>query len=218
MKKKLILGSYIGSVIDKLTFLFEKPLDQLKIVCIPTAANIYAADKKDWLFEEMKSFTDLGMKLTEFDILGKTEKEVADQIKDADIVYVTGGNTYYLIEQMQKCNFKSTIKSFLETGGFYIGSSAGMVVTCPTIDFIGDLDDPAKASTTDYSGLGLVDFKIFPHVDHPKYKEKIRDIIKKLENVENSIFGLSDNQALLITNNFIEMFQAGKQSDYIDHT
>lgn len=193
-------------VMPEMGFIFQKPLKDLKVICIPTAANIYSEENKAWLYEEMQSFPDLGIKLTQFDIEGKTLEDVQTAIQDADVVYVTGGNTYYLLEHMQKCNFKTAIIPFLEKGGIYIGSSAGMVAACPHIDFIADMDDPTQAQLEDFAGLGLVEFNIMPHTDHPKYGPKALEIMTNYKSGNLPIIGLRDNQAVLIVDNSIEIF------------
>lgn len=205
MRRKLLLGSCIHLAIKKTSFVFQKPLEELRVLCITTAANVYNADNKAWLYEEMRGLSSMGIRLNEYDIQGKDKNDVAFAIQDSDAVYVTGGNTYYLMEQMQKCSFKPTICSHLENGGFYIGSSAGTVVVCPTIDFIGDMDDSTVASLTDFSGLGLIDFNIMPHMDHPKYSVKARNAIEK-DKSEALFLGLRDDQAVFIEDNSMQVF------------
>ncbi len=44
-----------------------------------------------------------------------------------DVLYVCGGNTSYLFNRMCEVNFLSTLESYLEMGGVYLGVSAGSV-------------------------------------------------------------------------------------------
>ena len=203
--KKMLLASDLKQVLEKISFLFDKPFSQIRVVYITTATNVYAEKNKGWFFEEMRAFQGLGVQLIEYDIRGKSEDNVTELIKDADVVCVTGGNTYYLLEHMQKCNFKSVIISYLKAGGLYVGCSAGSIVTCPTIDFIGDMDDSDEANLTDYTGLGLVPFNIMPHIDHPKFGTKAKELIQKYNNAQVPIIALRDNQAILISDNCIEI-------------
>jgi dipeptidase E len=203
--KKMLLASDLKQVLGKISFLFDKPFDQMKVIYITTATNVYPEENKGWFFEEKKAFRNLGIKLIEYDIKGKSEDSVTELIKDADVVCVTGGNTYYLLEHMQKCNFKSAIVSYLKAGGLYIGCSAGSIVACPTIDFIGDMDDSNEANLTDYSGFGLVPFNIMPHIDHPKFSAKTKELIQKSNNAQIPIIALRDNQAILINDHCIEI-------------
>src|ERR1700722_5790287 len=117
--KKMLLTSDLKQVLGKIAFLFDKPFDQMRVIYITTAANVYAEENKGWFFKEIQAFRDMRINLTEYDIAGKSEDSVRAMIKDADVVCVTGGNSYYLLEHMQKCNFKSAIISYLNTGGLY---------------------------------------------------------------------------------------------------
>ena len=195
---KLLLCSHAGTVIDKADFLFPQPVSNLKTICITTAANVYADDRKGWLHDEMQSFTKAGFQLIEYDLKDKTRQQVIDKLSDADVIYVTGGNSYYLLEHMVACDFETILRDRLADGALYIGSSAGMVVACPSIDFIGHLDDPAQANLTDYTGLGLIDFNLMPHTDHPKYKDQISQLILDAQKSGVPILGLKDSQALYI--------------------
>lgn len=205
--KKMLLTSDMKQLLGRISFLFDKPLNQLKVIYITTAANVYSEEHKGWFYEGMQAFRDMQIKLIEYDIKEKSEDDVTARIKGADVVCVAGGNTYYLLEHMQKCNFKSAIISYLNAGGFYFGCSAGSVVTCPTIDFIGDMDDPAEADLTDCTGLGLVPFNIMPHMDNPYFSAKAKELIKKSSSSETPLFALRDDEALLITDNCIEILR-----------
>jgi dipeptidase E len=200
--KKILLTSDLKQVTGKISHLFNKPLDQTKVIYITTATNVYANEHKGWFFEERLALQALGIELLELDILDKSEDSVAKLMKDADAVCVTGGNTYYLLEHMQKCNFKTLITAYLESGGLYIGCSAGSVVMCPTIDFIGDMDDKNDANITEYTGLGLVQFNIMPHIDHPMFSAKAKEMILKSS---IPIIALKDSQAILVTDNCVEI-------------
>ena len=203
--KKMVLTSDLKQVLEKISFLFNKPLGQMRVVYITTATNVYADENKGWFFEEMQAFQDLGIQLIKYDIKEKSAHSVTDLIKDADAVCVTGGNTFYLLEHMQKCNFKAAITAYLKSGGLYIGCSAGSIVTCPTIDYITDMDDPREANLTDYAGLGLVPFNIVPHIDHPKFSAVAKEVIQKYNNAQIPLIALRDNQAIIISDNCIEI-------------
>jgi dipeptidase E len=204
MKRKLLLASKADKVIQKMSFALPKPPNQLRAIYIPTAANPYGKNPV-WLEEEKIPFRDMGFDLINFDIEDKSSTEVADKLKGADIVYVTGGNTYYLLEKMKKCRFGEIIRDCLDNDALYIGSSAGSIVTCPTIDFIRDMDDPSKAHLDDYAGLGLVNFKIIPHLNHPKHGAEARAIAAEIVSVE-PVIGLRDDQAIFVRDDFMEVY------------
>lgn len=202
-KRTLLLASRIGLVIQRLSFVFSKPPKDLKIICLSTAANVY--EEKPWLEDEKQPFRDMGFNLIELDIANKKPQQVSEKLHDADVIYVTGGNTYYLLQQMKACQFGNVLRECLERGVLYIGSSAGAIVLCDNIDFIRDMDDPALAKLDNYEGLGILDFKILPHLNHPKYGAKACKIAFDLQSSER-ILGLRDDQAVYIRDGFMEVY------------
>jgi dipeptidase E len=184
---------------------FKNVLSNAKLVCIPTAA--YGEDgHEDWLDDELSHVRKWVGDFQLFDIAGQSAEDVAATLKAADIVYVTGGNTYYLLEQMQKCDFADALKNELERGLFYMGSSAGAVITCPSIDFIQDMDDPSKAALDDFTGLNLVDFYIMPHLDSEFYGEIAQRIVHDLKKKDVQLIGLREDQGLYVQDNYIEVY------------
>lgn len=182
--------------------LFGGAPEKLKCICIPTAA--YAEDNHDWLYEELDEFRAFGLTLDMFDIKGQSVNAVRTRLKDADVIYFTGGNTYVLLEHMKKCDFAAILREKLDDGLLYIGTSAGAVVTSPDISFIEDMDDPSAATLDDTKALGLVDFQIMPHIDSDYFKDAIQAIIPKLSNDIKTI-GLRDDQALFINGPYMEI-------------
>lgn len=203
---KLLLASSLSKVKVPLPFSFEKPFATLKAICITTAVNPYPVEARAWHAEEMQVLRDLGIALDEYDIAGKTAVELEWKFDGADVFYVTGGNTYYLLEQMQKCDFKSVLLPVLEKGALYIGCSAGAVAACPAVDFIETMDDVTKANLTDFTGMGLVPFYLLPHIDHPKYGAQTRTIAASEKNRKRHMIGLRDSQFMTVTDGFIEVF------------
>lgn len=186
--------------------LFDKPLPDIKCVCIPTAA--YGEANHDWLEIELDEFRNFGLSLDIFCIKDKTPNEVAAKLSSADVIYVTGGNTYFLLEHMKKCDFARALTSSLDAGAVYIGTSAGAVVTGPDIGFIEDMDDPKAANLDDYKGLDLVDFYLMPHIDGEYFKDAVKDIAAKADSLDKNLWGLKDNQALLYKNNYIRIIES----------
>ena len=201
--KNLLLVSCLEYFAPKLPQVFDKPLSELNVLCIPTAA--YGEDNYDWLPPEQAPLKSQAKNFTELDLKGKNSQEVQDAFLDQDIVYVTGGNTYYLFEHVQKSGFGDALKKFIEQSGLYIGCSAGAVITCPNIDYIGDMDDPSKGNIADYKGLNLIDFYVMPHIDHPKYGPKTVPYIEALKQKGETVIGLNDDHALLIKDSYLQV-------------
>ena len=201
--KELLLMSSLDAFAPKIDSVFSRPFSELNVVCIPTAANAY--ENTDWLAEETAPLKNRAKTFVEFDLLGKSYGDVYAALKNADVIYVTGGNTYYLLEQVRLCDFSGALKQRLQAGAYYIGGSAGAVLACPRIDFIGDMDDPGKANLDTYEGLGLVDCPVMPHIDHEEYGPKTMKVIADLESQGVKIIGLREDQALHVRDNRMEI-------------
>lgn len=183
---------------------FTQPPSTLNTICITTAANV--EKRRDWQVEEIDLFRHFGLKLEPHDIAGKTPQQTADILKDADVIYVTGGNTFYLLEHMQKTDFARPLQQRLDAGALYIGTSAGAVVTCPDISFVADMDAPEKANLTDTTGLNLVSFNIVPHVGAPGQSNPAQNVMQQQQHASTPLLGLREEQAAYIQGSYVEVF------------
>ncbi len=84
-------------------------------------------------------------------------------VQQTDALLVEGGDPLYLCYWMRQSGLADLLPS-LRRETVYVGLSAGSMVMAPSIgeDFV-----RWKPSTGDESTLGLVDFAMFPHLDHP---------------------------------------------------
>ncbi len=86
--------------------------------------------------ETRSEFASLGMQITLID-LHKYEhhpEQLSAILKDFNIVWVGGGNVYYLRWLMKVSGFDTIIEQLIEKGVVYGGGSAGSIVTCPVLD------------------------------------------------------------------------------------
>ena len=82
-------------------------------------------------------------------------------VRETDVLLVNGGDALYLCHWMRQSGLADLLPSLRET--VWVGLSAGSMVMTPRIgeDFVG-----WKPPTGGDSTLGIVDFSIFPHLDH----------------------------------------------------
>lgn len=157
----LFLTSSIGSVIADITK--HIPAEKRKMVFVTTASE---AEQKErgWLVNDRKSLVGGGFDVTDYTFTGKDAATIRKDLGTYDLICVEGGNTYFLMQEIQRSGCAEVLKELTESGIIYIGSSAGSIVACPTIGWTGRLDDPDKApNLVGRDGLGLVDFLVFPH-------------------------------------------------------
>jgi dipeptidase E len=92
-----------------------------------------------------------------FDVLGFLSPAA---IEDADLIVVSGGNTFQLLAEVRRRGLIEKIRNKVRGGAPYIGWSAGANLACPTIKTTNDMPivDPGGLEA-----LGLVRFQINPH-------------------------------------------------------
>jgi dipeptidase E len=84
----------------------------------------------------------------------------AEAIGAADAVFVGGGNTFRLLDRLQRKHILDLIRKRSGGGMPYIGSSAGSVIAGPTIRTTNDMPIMQPAS---FDSLGLVPFQLNCH-------------------------------------------------------
>ena len=156
-------------------FLNEKT-ESKKILFIPTATNV--DEYKKYIHLTQKVFEDFGYEVENFDISIFSEEIAKEQISETKIVFISGGNTFYLLQELKKKNLISYLRGKIENGLLYIGESAGSVITAPNIGYADIVDDKALATElNDYTGLNLVDFYVVPHFEEEPFVESSRKVV-----------------------------------------
>src|SRR3954451_9135484 len=164
------------SIHNALVGLLGKPIAESNALCIPTAG--YGHPKVTpghaWRFisgqEPRCPMCELGWK--SLGVLELTALPSIDQerwvswVRETDVLLVNGGDALYLCHWMRQSGLADLLPSLPDT--VWVGLSAGSMVMTPRIgkDFVG-----WTPPTGDDRALGIVDFSIFPHLDHPMCPE-----------------------------------------------
>ena len=197
---KLFLTSYAYKTLDRVLDILPDSPTNLTVAFIATAADPY--DDKDFVKVDRDKLVQMGFKIVDVDIKNKSESDLNELLKCVDVIFVAGGNTYYLLYHAQKSGFLNITKQLINNGIIYIGSSAGSVLACPTIDAARLFDPPSIVpELTNYQGMGLVDFIILPHFDKPRYLERLRKTIEEWSMKKYHLIPLTDEQAIIINDN-----------------
>jgi dipeptidase E len=157
------------SIHDALVDMLGKPIAESSALCIPTA--IYAIPGgagNAWRFftgEPRAPMCELGWKsmgVLELTALPSIDKELwVPMVKETDVLLVNGGDPLYLCYWMRQSGLADLLPSLRTV---YVGMSAGSMVMAPNIGeyFVGWTPPNGGGDET----LGLVDFAMFPHLDH----------------------------------------------------
>ena len=154
--------------------LVDKPASEIKILFVPTASR--TEEELYYVAESKKELLDLGIKKK--DIVDYNLGNELEGLDDFDVMYVCGGNTFYLLHRIRESGFDKVIKEFVESGKVYVGVSAGSMIMGPDIDVTGIKHgwDENDIGLKDLTGLRITNKRISPH-----YTEADENVIAKFE-------------------------------------
>lgn len=175
--KKLILVSTLCQVTD-LVRKVEPELAGKTVTYIPTAGIVEEID--GMIENETNTLQSLGLKVDVLDVSSASYESIVSALTQNDIIFVGGGNTFYLLQELRRSGADKIVAQEVNKGKLYIGESAGAVIACPDIGYCSGMDSPEKApDLTDYTGLGLVDFYIVPHIGNEEMGEAAKKAVEE---------------------------------------
>lgn len=129
------------------------------------------------------------------------ENTQVDAMPEADMLFVTEGNTFDIIKYFRENKFDKYVKKIMDReGAVYIGSSAGAVLASNDIR-IAELFDK-NFGVNAYSGFGLLPATIDAVVPHYTYNEckKLRDTFSEdeIRKYGNVIYNVANSEALVL--------------------
>ena len=201
--KKLFLCSYFAGVKATFKNFMNNNTKGKKVLFIPTA-NIDEETK--FLVDEAKEvFESLGMEVEDLEISKLNEKTIKNKIEKANYLYVGGGNTFYLLQELKRKNLIDFIKNRVNFGMTYIGESAGAIITSKDIEYNYLMDDKTIAKDLkDYLGLNLVDFYVVPHLNEFPFEESAKQTVEKYKDKLN-IIAINNSQAIIVKDDKFEI-------------
>jgi len=204
--KKLFLTSSASHVVSDIFKRINKK--NFKLVFVTTASETKEGDL-EWLKRDRDALVKCGFIVTDYTFTGKTRTEIEKVLNQSDVLYMSGGNVFYLLQVIQQSGCGEVIRKFVEQGKIYIGSSAGSIVAGPDIYPVHRLDTVKDAPLLkDYEGLGLVDVVIFPHWGSEHFKDRyLNQRLEHAYNMKNKIILLTDKQYLLVENDFYKIIE-----------
>jgi dipeptidase E len=202
------------SIHDALIELLGKPIAECSALCIPTASygHPMAGPGRAWNFisgqEPACPMIELGWKsmgvleLTALPSL-KTERWIP-WVQAADVLLVNGGDPMYLGYWMRESGLADLLPSL---PAVWVGLSAGSMVMTPSIgpDFV-RWTPPSGGDET----LGVVDFSIFPHLDHPMLPENtLADAERWAAEIPRPAYAIDDETAIRVVDGVVDVISEG---------
>jgi dipeptidase E len=193
--KKLFLVSSFKDVVNLLAD-FQKELAGKTVTFIPTASSV---EKVNFFVKSgRKALQKLGLGVDELDISTATTSMISSKLKGNDYIYVTGGNTFFLLQELKRTGSDKIIIDEVNSGKLYIGESAGAIITSPNIEYVKAMDSVKKAPDLgDFEALGLVDFYTVPHHGNIPFKKAVEKIIANYSATLN-LSPISNSEAICV--------------------
>ena len=126
-------------------------------------------------------------------------------VQETDVLLVNGGDPMFLHYWMRQSGLADLLPSLNET--VYVGLSAGSMIMTPRIgaDFV-NWTPPTGGDKT----LGLVDFSIFPHLDHPDLPQNtMADAEKWAATMPNPAYAIDDETAIQVVDGAVTVISEG---------
>jgi dipeptidase E len=175
--RSLFLSSYFTDVAGLFDRYIEGNGSPRVATFVPTAANLDPSPF--YVRSDQEALEGLGFRVEIMDLSSLGPGEIRAQIAKNDFLFVSGGNTFYLLQEMRKKGADAAILDFVEGGKTYIGSSAGSAVLSPDLGYLERMDDRAEApELSDCRGLGLLDFLLLPHYTCEPFAQVVEQIIR----------------------------------------
>lgn len=191
-------------IMEDIERLLGKKAGEIRVAYVVTAGNLHPVEQRTWIDEGREILKERGWKVFDYDIAGKNEHEVKDELAGRDVVFVQGGNNFYLLQQMQRCGFREIVRKKVADGMPYIGESAGAIVCAEDLAeqkyISGDAD---VVELEDFRGLGLVNFLIKPHwnrkgAKREKFSRFLRENPGAFYSITQPIICLNDSQVVRV--------------------
>lgn len=165
-----------------------------------------------------------GLSFLNKEVIGLHQQaDFKEAIQNAQAIFTGGGNTFLLVDQLYKYDLWGDLKSVIQSGAPYLGTSAGSNICGQNMKTTNDMPiiHPPHFDT-----LGLVPFNVNVHYLDPdpasKHKGETRETrIKEFQNLNKlPVVGLREGSWLNVTENDIvlegplqaRIFMPGKEA------
>jgi len=215
---KLLLtsaGIKNASIRYALVELLGKPIAESSALCIPTAMYGHpwvGPGEKAWQFisgrEPECPMCELGWQslgVLELTALPSIDDERwVPLVEETDVLLASGGDALYLCHWMRQSGLADLLPSLRAV---WVGLSGGSMVMTPSIgeSFVG-WKPPSGGDRT----LGLVDFSIFPHLDHEALPDNcMANAEKWAARMPQTAYLIDDQTAIKVSDGAVEIVSEG---------
>jgi dipeptidase E len=195
--------------------LLGKPIAECNALLVPTAGygHPHSDPGKAWAFisgeEPRCPVAELGWKslgVLELTALPSIERERwLPWVEEADVLLVNGGEALYLSHWMRQSGLADLLPSLPEK--VWVGLSGGSMAMTPRIGeaFVG-----WESPSGDDTALGVVDFSIFPHLDHPDIPTNTMAAAERwAADIGGPAYAIDDETAIRVVDGNVDVISEG---------
>ena len=194
--KRMFLSSSFKDVANVFKKFVREDIKGKTVTFIPTAS--VTEKVKFYVGSAKKAFEKMGVVVDELEITKSTTDEIANKLRQNDYIYVSGGNTFFLLQELRRKGADEIIIEQIESGKLYVGESAGSMIVSPNIEYVKDMDNCKVAKDLDsFSALNVIDFYPLPHYTNFPFAKVVEKIIAKYGS-ELKLSPISNSQVILI--------------------
>jgi dipeptidase E len=176
--------------------LVGKAPKDITVAAIVNAADV-EADSTDWVQESVDSLG-FGTQVIDLRSYRASRGELRETLANKDVIWLCGGNQYYLRWILRQSGADAIIKDLVRVGKVYAGWSAGAVVAGPTLKHMEHLEDLSVVPEVLFDGLGLTDVVVLPHFDMAQFAGGMQKANEGLKKAGFITVPLLESQALII--------------------
>lgn len=133
-----------------------------RVAYVDTAAR--ATPDAPFAQRERAAVEAVAREVLDLPVVGADARAAAQVLAGCDAVYVAGGETFTLLDDLRTSGLDRVLTDAARGGLTYVSSSAGSLVAGPSVEPAAALDDPGQApGLSDYRGLGLTQWVVLPH-------------------------------------------------------
>lgn len=199
------------TIVKALSDLVGLPNDKIHIAFIPTAANVEDGSK-EWLIDDYSNIKKQNYGFIDIVDISALPKDIwLPRIKKANVIFVGGGNTFYLVSWLTKSGLEEVLPELLKTR-VYVGISAGSMAA--TVNLRMSTSQKSYSEKVfplkDDRGLGFVNFHVRPHLNSEHFpKLRIKFIGEIAKEIPEPVYAIDDNTAVVVNDNKIEVVSEG---------
>jgi dipeptidase E len=201
------------SINDALLDLLGKPIAECDALFIPTGlyAHPYAGPRQAWrsISANEPECPMVGLGWKSMGVLELTALPSLDEarwvplVRETDVLLCDGGDAAYLAHWLRETGLAELLPT-LNT--VWVGLSAGSMVMTPRIgEAFVTWENPSGDRT-----LGVVDFSIFPHLEHPDLPSNtMANAERWAAEIEGPAYAIDDQTAIKVVDGTVEVVSEG---------